>query len=95
MALFPFLITKLPRTSLSQKYRNHERIHFRQQLELLLIGFYLLYALEFLMNYLKLNDWTAAYRNISFEREAFTNESNLKYLKNRKCFAQWRHVGRD
>ncbi|MDG1097782.1 MAG: hypothetical protein P8O20_00205 [Bacteroidia bacterium] len=47
------------------------------------------------MNYLKLNDWTAAYRNISFEREAFTNESNLKYLKNRKCFAQWRHVGRD
>jgi len=94
MALFPFVITKLPRTSLSQKYRNHEKIHFRQQLELLLIGFYIIYVMEFLMNYLKLNDWDAAYQNISFEREAFANETNLKYLKNRKCYAQWRYAGR-
>ena len=95
MALFPFVITKLSRTALSQKYRTHEKIHFRQQLELLLIGFYLIYILEFLMKYLKLKDWDAAYQNMSFEREAFANETNLKYLKNRKCYAQWRYAGRD
>jgi len=28
-----------------------------------------------------------AYMNISFEREAYTNDNNLEYLKDRKYFA--------
>ena len=35
-----------------------------------------------------------AYRNISFEKEAYNNEKDLNYIKNRKIFAQWRKVGK-
>ena len=34
-----------------------------------------------------------AYRNISFEREAYANQRNLNYLKERPLYA-WRHYMR-
>ena len=75
------------RYELSEIDLNHEAIHTRQMKELLFIFFYLLYGLEWLIR-LFIN--TNAYRNISFEKEAYKYEKDLDYLKNRKLFAQWR-----
>ena len=32
----------------------------------------------------------SAYKNLTFEQEAKSNETNLDYLSTRKKFAQWR-----
>jgi hypothetical protein len=92
IALFPVVI-------LREKYRdskdkfwvkrakqviNHESIHFQQALELGVLPFYLIYVLEWL---LKLPFYGAkAYENISFEREAYANDSKMTYLKKRKRY---------
>lgn len=62
---------------------NHEEIHSTQWKELYYIGFILWYVIEWLVRLSKSN----AYRNISFEREAYANQENLDYLKTRKRFA--------
>ena len=67
---------------------QHEAIHTAQQRELLYIGFYLLYFLEWL--YRIIFHTKTAYSGISFEREAYTWERDPNYLKNRKHYAQWR-----
>lgn len=61
---------------------NHEKIHTAQIKELWYIFFYIWYIIEWLIRLPKGN----AYRNISFEREAYTNQDDLNYLKNRKRF---------
>ena len=46
-------------------------------------AFYILYVIEWLIRlFMKGN----AYHNISFEREAYSNQKNLDYLKERKWF---------
>ncbi len=66
---------------------NHERIHHRQQLELLILPFYILYLLNYIRNRFIFPDHHTAYLNIIFEREAYANDMNLEYLKERKRFA--------
>jgi len=52
-------------------------------------AFYILYVIEwFVRLFMKGN----AYRNISFEREAYSNEKNLSYLDNRKLFAWIKYI---
>ena len=67
---------------------NHESIHTAQMKELLYIGFYLLYFLEWV--YRLIFHTKSAYEGISFEKEAYAWETDMTYLKNRKHFAQWR-----
>jgi len=63
---------------------NHERIHFQQALELLVIPFYVMYLIEWLV---KLPIYgKEAYRNISFEKEAYSNQLDLRYLGKRKRY---------
>ena len=85
MALFPFVLVK--KTQPPAWLLNHERIHLRQQLELGLLIFYVWYALEFLVHWFNYRNRSRAYRRISFEREAYQNDENLCYLKNRKLWA--------
>jgi hypothetical protein len=66
---------------------NHERIHFAQQRELILVGFYLLYVWDYFVGRLAGMDHHEAYREIRFEREAFDNEAHLGYLTDRRRFA--------
>ncbi len=66
---------------------NHECIHYEQEKELWFVGFYLLYILEFLFALLYFCNWHKAYRNISFEVEAYTYQDDLNYLQHRKRFA--------
>jgi hypothetical protein len=62
---------------------NHEKIHTAQIKELWYVFFYLWYVTEWLIRlFMKGN----AYRNISFEREAYDNQYDLNYLKSRKRF---------
>lgn len=65
---------------------NHERIHSRQMLELLVVPFYILYVLEWCIKCIKYRNSYQSYSNISFEREAYQNQKNLDYLKKRKPF---------
>ena len=65
---------------------NHETIHTKQGQELLWIGFYLWYIIEYLIRLIMYRDTKLAYKNISFEREAYQNQSNLDYLSNRKHY---------
>lgn len=87
MAVWPFLITRLQKSELALVDINHEKIHFRQQIELLLVGFYIWYTIEYFVNYLKYRKRYSAYLAISFEKEAYANESNLDYLKARKAYS--------
>jgi len=69
-----------------KKLLNHEKIHLKQQEELLLIGFYLLYILFFIMNLFRFKNLLEAYENIPFEIEAKQFETDLNYLQNRNHF---------
>lgn len=83
MALWPFVIVRSSESKKNPIFLNHERIHLRQQIELLVLPFFLWYALEFLFRWMQYKNRYQAYRNILFEREAYTNEKDLHYLKQR------------
>ncbi|MFY0713564.1 hypothetical protein J1D01_07805 [Seonamhaeicola sp. NFXS20] len=87
LTLFPFVFLKASYLKLNKVLINHEKIHLRQQLELAIIPFYVIYILEFFVRLLQYKKWHLAYRNISFEREAFSKEHDLEYLKNRSFWA--------
>ncbi len=87
VALFPFIVVRNKALKNNLKLIQHEKIHFRQQLEMLLILFYLWYAIEFLWNWIRYGNATIAYYKIKFEREAYTEEANFNYLKHRKFWA--------
>ncbi|MFH6935838.1 hypothetical protein [Flavobacterium sp. FlaQc-30] len=86
MAVFPFVLMKYDFDKTNGVFVNHEKIHLRQQLELLIIPFFIWYFFEFLFRLIQYKNKDLAYRNISFEREAYSNETNLNYLKNRSFF---------
>jgi hypothetical protein len=87
IALWPFVIVRDRKHLSDNVLINHEKIHIRQQIELLVIIFYIWYILEYLYYRLRGMDSKSAYRNIRFEREAYQHESNSEYLNNRKCYA--------
>lgn len=92
MCLFGILFARKKfKGKLSDIDINHERIHARQQIELLLLPFLLWYALEWLIRLLIYGEQRKAYRGIVFEQEAYANETNLDYLKTRKWFAWFRY----
>ncbi|WP_415328445.1 hypothetical protein [Chryseobacterium sp. MMS23-Vi53] len=84
IALFPFIFIRRLEDKENNVLINHEKIHLRQQLEMLIIFFYIFYVIEYYYWVFKLKNTDSAYRRISFEREAYANESNLNYLKERK-----------
>lgn len=89
MTFFPFIILKHESYLNNKTTINHEKIHIRQQLELLVLPFYVIYFANLFFNYLKFKNFEKAYRNIIFEREAYANEKNLDYLKSRFL---WRFI---
>ncbi len=88
MTLFPIILIRNKKLLEDKEFINHEQIHLRQQLELMVIPFYLIYLTHYLINRIKYKSHDKAYRNICFEREAYANANNLTYLKNRK-FMRW------
>lgn len=88
ITLFPFIFIRKPEDKDNKILINHEKIHIRQQIELLVIFFYIWYVVEYYYWLIKLKNKHLAYMRISFEREAYSNECHLNYLKKRKlwCF---------
>lgn len=91
ITLFPFIFIKNRADLRNAVLINHEKIHLRQQAELLIVPFYIWYVLEYYYLCYKLKDNYLAYKSISFEREAFAKEDDLNYLKNRKVFSFWKY----
>jgi hypothetical protein len=87
ISIFPFIFLSATALKFRKTFINHEKIHLRQQLELLVIPFYIWYVLEFFIRLLYYRNWHLAYVNISFEREAYAKELDLEYLKHRRFWS--------
>lgn len=87
ITLYPFIILRRPEDRRNAALLNHEKIHLRQQAELLLLFFYLWYVVEYYAALYRLGDADKAYRSISFEREAYAMERDQYYLSKRKFWA--------
>ena len=87
MALYPLMLFKDKNLKVDQRIVQHEKIHFKQQLELLVIPFYIFYLLHYLMNLLKYRNHSKAYFEICFEKEAYRYDEQVNYLDSRKPFA--------
>ena len=85
--LGPFVFS---RGLISETTKRHETIHYKQQLELLFVFFYLLYVFFWLKSVLSGVKGRHAYYDIPFEKEAYQNQNNFKYLNDRKTHA-WRN----
>jgi len=101
ITLWPFIIispTRLTelakakhrdRKNLEIELLRHEYIHYKQQKELFLIGFYVLYIYYFLKQYLKYKNTYIAYHKIPFEVEAHLYQDSIFYILEREKYA-WR-----
>lgn len=87
MAVYPFIIVRNQEVKESEVTIHHEKIHFRQQLELFIVPFYILYILFYIVYRFKGYNHFNAYMSIPFEREAYRNDTNLDYLKTRSFWA--------
>ena len=121
ITLCPFGIYVKEQYLTRERTINHEKIHWQQQLEMIVVGgiialltgillvsfnvfslwlitllafpflfFYLWYLVEWLIRIFV--NGNAAYRSLSFEREAYSNAENMNYLKTRKRFAWLRFM---
>jgi len=95
MALYPFILISDKKYGSNVVIMNHEKIHLRQQAELLVIPFYIWYFLEYCLRMVQYKNAYAAYRNISFEREAYANEKKPDYLKQRRIFTFTKYISRN
>ena len=71
---------------------NHESIHTAQMKEMLYVFFYLWYVIEWLVRLVRYRNAHTAYRNISFEREAYMNQGSMGYLQGRGRYAWWKYL---
>lgn len=82
------------RGGLNRTMERHEYIHTLQQREMLWVGFYLWYAVEWIVKFLYYRNAYRSYENISFEREAYGHQHEAEYAKRRRFFAWLREIRR-
>lgn len=87
MAIFPFILVRKETYKTNTLLLRHEKIHLRQQAEMIVIFFYLFYLLNYIFNLLHYRNHRQAYMNIIFEKEAYTKEGEVDYLRKRRPFA--------
>ena len=92
MAVFPFVLMKYDLDKANMIFVNHEKIHLKQQKEMLILPFFIWYFLEYLIRLIQYKNAALAYQNISFEREAYANETDFNYLKNRTFFQFLKYI---
>jgi hypothetical protein len=92
VTVFPFIFVR-SKNELSSWLINHERIHIRQQMELLVVGAAVLYIIEFLYALIILRlPWYKAYLWTSAEQESYRKQNNSEYLNQRKIFSQFYYL---
>lgn len=77
---------------LSEHEIRHERIHTLQQREMLFLPFFLWYVVEWGIRLVLYRNMHKAYRNISFEREAYANQRDVNYNQHRRLFAWMKYL---
>jgi hypothetical protein len=87
LTIYPFIFLKHHSNKWNKTLVNHEKIHLKQQAELLCLVFFVWYFLEYIFRLIQYKNHYNAYKNICFEKEAYTNEKDVNYLQNRKRFA--------
>lgn len=99
IALFPFIFIRKKYKNVQkwmevtkEKLIQHETIHIHQQIEMLIIPFYIWYLSEWLVKFIKYKDARKAYKLISFEREAKIFENSKDYLKFRKPYSWFNYL---
>lgn len=85
--IFGIIFARKEYRYLSAREINHESIHTRQIAEMLGPIYYIVYFIEWIVRLFQYRNFIKAYQNISFEREAYQNDKNLKYLNQRKLFS--------
>lgn len=120
ITILPFVFARKSYKPLKDHVINHEGIHLRQQMEVLVVAaaviaslilffdlswwlmcivpfaYYALYCLEYIIRLFAYGRGHEAYKNISFEQEAFMNERNFNYLidDERRAFAWVKYIAR-
>lgn len=84
---------------ISEKTIRHESIHTKQMREMLYVPFYLWYGIEWVIRYFA---WSfekkpcdpndKPYDRMGFEKEAYSNDHDIEYLKNRKPYAWFKYL---
>jgi hypothetical protein len=92
LTAFTFVLVKYKSDKDNLIFVNHEKIHLRQQLELLVLPFFKLYILEYFVRLIQYRNRYLAYLNISFEREAYDKESDMAYLRKRSFFSFMKYI---
>ncbi len=92
VTLWPFIVVRREELKHNPVFINHEKIHLKQQLELLIVFFFIWYFFEYFIRLVKYRDSYKAYSKICFEREAYSLEKDLGYLKKRKFWAFWKYL---
>lgn len=93
ITIYPYIILRDKNIGKkSARLINHESIHIKQQEELLVVPFYVLYVLEWLVKSIIYRSFKKAYYNISFEREAYSNQRKWTYLDKRKNYAWLKRI---
>jgi hypothetical protein len=92
MAIWPFIFVHDKSLKLDKTLINHEKIHFRQQIEMLWFLFFIWYTTEFFIRLAYHRNWDKAYKSISFEREAYLHEKNDNYLKLRRIWSFFKYL---
>ena len=88
--LFGLLFTR-DKSKITDIEYNHEKIHLKQMQEMLWLPFYIWYGVEYLV--ITVARQGDRYHDISFEEEAYNNETNLNYCSDRKHFAWLKYIG--
>jgi len=76
------------RGKVSNKTRRHETIHYQQFLETFVVGFLVIYVIDFVIGLVKYKSFYMAYRMISLEQEAYMYDDIKNYLELRKRY-EW------
>ena len=84
ITLWPFVFVRKGE-KYTERVARHEEIHGEQQKEMFVILFLLWYGIEWVMKFIKYRNRITAYKNVSFEREAYANEHLIVY--DRKHYA--------
>ena len=89
--LFGVIFTR-NKNKISKKSYNHEKIHLKQMQEMLWIPYYIWYCMEYLFIRLFHKKQGDAYHDVSFEEEAYNNELDFEYTKNRKHYSWFKYI---
>jgi hypothetical protein len=90
-AIFPLIFVRKQECA-TPTLVNHERIHFAQQLETLFIGLFLMKLIEYLYSRLLLSkNISEVYLFRASEQEAYRNQNNLDYLRERKPYRLFKY----